>query len=145
MKILILKSEDGKITSDEMVEGEIGKVVKDTANKALEEWNEESSDFIIIKDFHEIRLPLPLNPKMYEVLKKFSMSKQDKTAIVKIPSYVISFDNLWVDNDSIDRKVYVISYFLDDKTKKELEEDAIKLTSPETKQEETEEEPEEEL
>ncbi len=144
MKILVLKSEDGKITSDETVEGEIGQIVKDTANKALSEWNEESSDFIIIKDFHEVRIPLPLNPKMYDVLKKFSMSKQEKFAIIKIPSYVISFDNMWMDNDSIDRKVYVISYFLDDKTKQELMEDAVKLTSPEKEEKEQETEIEEE-
>jgi hypothetical protein len=138
MKIIVLKSEDGKITSDETVEGEIGKVVKDTASKALGEWNEDSSDFIIIKDFHEVRIPLPLNPKLYETLKKFPMSKQEKTAVIRIPSYVISFDNVWMENDSIDRKVYVVSYFLDDKTKQELMEDAMKLTSPERESQDNE-------
>ncbi len=58
MKILIVKSENGKVTSEKITEGEISKVLRDVAKEALEEWNELASDFIIMRDNQEVRLPL---------------------------------------------------------------------------------------
>ncbi|MEM0068033.1 MAG: DUF2286 domain-containing protein, partial [Saccharolobus sp.] len=105
MKILVLKSENGKITSEKVIEGELDRVIRDIAKQALEEWNEMASDFIIMHDSQEIRIPLPLKPDLYESIKGFLVGKDKKEAIAKIPVYIISYENEWRENDFQDKKV----------------------------------------
>ncbi len=142
MKVIILKSELGKITSERSVEGNIGDVVKQVAVEALKEWNEMSSDFTIMKDMQEVRIPLPLKPEVYESLKGFLSGKDKTSAIARIPVYIISYDNAWKEDNYQDNRVYVISYYVDDNLKNELVEYAKQATS-EIKEEEEEEEQEE--
>lgn len=144
MKVIILKSENGKITSEKLVEGEIGKVVREVAMKALEEWNESTSDFIIMKDSQEAKLKLPLKPNVYEEVKNFLAGKEKGEAILRIPVYIISYDNVWKEEDFQDKRVYVISYYVDDKIKDDLIKYAIDVTSENKKEEEPMEDIEEE-
>ncbi|MEM4746139.1 MAG: DUF2286 domain-containing protein, partial [Metallosphaera sp.] len=112
MKVIILKSESGKVTADYLEEGDIGDVVRRTAEKALKEWNELTSDFIIMRDSQEAKLPLPLKPEIYEKTKNFLTGKDKTSAFLKLPIFIISFDNQWREENFQDRKVYVISYYL---------------------------------
>ncbi|MDT7861043.1 MAG: DUF2286 domain-containing protein [Saccharolobus sp.] len=143
MKILIIKSENGKITSEKVMDGEIGKVLREVAKEALEEWNELTSDFIIMHDMEEVRIPLPLKPDLYESIKNFLVGKDKKEAIAKIPVYVISYENEWKESDFQDKKVYVVSYYINDEIKKNIIEDATQITSEHKELEEGEEEEEE--
>ncbi|BDB97403.1 DUF2286 domain-containing protein [Saccharolobus caldissimus] len=142
MKILIIKSENGKITSEKVMDGEIGKVLREVAKEALEEWNELTSDFIIMHDMEEVRIPLPLKPDLYESIKNFLVGKDKKEAIAKIPVYVISYENEWKESDFQDKKVYVVSYYINDEIKKNIIEDATQITSEHKELEEGEEEEE---
>lgn len=139
MKILIIKSENGKITSEKVMDGEIGKVLREVAKEALEEWNELTSDFIIMHDMEEVRIPLPLKPDLYESIKNFLVGKDKKEAIAKIPVYVISYENEWKESDFQDKKVYVVSYYINDEIKKSIIEDATQITSEHKEIEEEEE------
>ncbi|WP_338600654.1 DUF2286 domain-containing protein [Sulfolobus tengchongensis] len=139
MKVLVIKSENGKVTSEKIAEGEISKVLRDVAKEALEEWNEMTSDFIIMRDTQEVRIPLPLKPDVYEAIKTFLVGKDKKEAIAKIPVYIISYENEWKESDFQDKKIYVISYYINDEIKKDVLADAAQMTS-EQKQEEAEEE-----
>ncbi|EZQ06989.1 DUF2286 domain-containing protein [Candidatus Acidianus copahuensis] len=127
--VIVLRSESGKVTSEKVIEGDIGDVVRNTAAQALKEWNDMISDFIIMKDSQEWRVPLPLKPNDYERLKNFLSGKEKNEAILKLPIYIISFDNQWSGEDFQDKKVYVVSYYLDDEMKKELTTYAIDVTS----------------
>ncbi|AWR94821.1 DUF2286 domain-containing protein [Acidianus brierleyi] len=142
MKVLILKSETGKITSEKTIDGNIGDVVKQVASDALKEWNEMTSDFTIMKDTQEARIPLPLKPDVYEAVKSFLSGKDKTSAILRIPIYIISFDNMWKEDDYQDNKVYVVSYYLDDNLKNELLEYAKQATSAQKIEEQGEEEEE---
>jgi hypothetical protein len=143
VRVLVLKSESGKVTSDYLEDGNIGEVVRKTAEKALKEWNEFSSDFIIMRDSQEAKLPLPLKPDLYEKVKNFLSGKDKTSAILKLPVFIISFDNQWKEENFQDKKVYVVSYYVTEELKKELIDYASEVTSEE-KLEETEEETEEE-
>ncbi|MEM4041876.1 MAG: DUF2286 domain-containing protein [Saccharolobus sp.] len=138
MKILVLKSENGKITSEKVIEGELNRVIRDIAKQALEEWNEMASDFIIMHDSQEVRIPLPLKPDLYESIKGFLVGKDKKEAIAKIPVYIISYENEWRENDFQDKKVYVISYYINDELKKDIISDAEQMTSEQKEEEEEE-------
>ncbi|MFP3163259.1 DUF2286 domain-containing protein [Acidianus sp.] len=144
MKVIILKSENGKITSEKITEGDLAEVVRNTAIEALKEWNELTSDFIIMKDSQEAKLPLPLKPDVYEAVKNFLAGKEKSAAILKIPIFIISYDNIWQEENFQDKRVYVVSYYLNDDLKKELIEYAQGVTSEEKPQDSGEEEEEEE-
>ncbi|QIW24306.1 DUF2286 domain-containing protein [Sulfolobus sp. S-194] len=142
MKVLVVKSENGQVSKKDIVDGELPQVLRNTATLALKEWNENLSDFIIMKDMYEIHIPLPLKPQTYEMLKNYIKSRTKSEAIAEIPIFVISFDNEWVESDFKDKKVYVVSPYIDDKSENELLEYAKQVTSPvqETEIEEAEEE-----
>ncbi|ARM76326.1 DUF2286 domain-containing protein [Acidianus manzaensis] len=147
MKILVLKSESGKITSEKIVDGNLGDVVRATATEALKEWNDLTSDFIIMKDSQEARVPLPLKPSFYEEVKNLLAAKEKSVAILKIPIYIVSYDNIWQEEDFQDRKVYVITYYINDEIKKDINAYAADVTSEnkkETSSDESDEESEEE-
>lgn len=144
MKVIVLKSENGKITSERITEGDLAEVVRRTAVEALKEWNELTSDFIIMKDSQEAKLPLPLKPDVYEAVKNFLAGKDKTSAVLKIPIFIISFDNVWQEDNFQDRRVYVVSYYINDDLKKTLIEYAEGITSEEKSQEIEEGEEEEE-
>lgn len=130
MKIIVIKSENGNVSKKDIVDGNIPEVLRTTANEALKEWNENSSDFIIMKDMHEVHIPLPLKPQTYELLKNYIKSRTKTEAVAEIPVYVISFDNEWIESDFKDKRVYVVSPYIDEKSENELLEYAKQVTSP---------------
>lgn len=144
MKIIVVKSENGNISRKDILEGDLGGILRSTANEALKEWNENSSDFIIMKDMHEIHIPLPLKPQTYEVFKNFIKSRTKQEAIAEIPVFVISFDNEWIESDFKDKKVYVISPYIDEKSENDILEYAKQVTSSQQEVEEEVEAEEEE-
>jgi hypothetical protein len=136
MKVVILKSENGKITSETFVDDNIGNVVRSVASQALKEWNENTSDFVIMKDMQEVRIPMPLKEETYEKLKNLLVGREGSNAIAKIPIYIISFENEWSNDNFVDKKVYIVSYYINDDNKKELEEYAQDLTQQDGKRNE---------
>ncbi|AAY80852.1 DUF2286 domain-containing protein [Sulfolobus acidocaldarius] len=129
MKILVLRSEEGNISKKEVVDGGLRNILVKIANDALGEWDERSSDFTIIKDTQEVKIPLPLKPQLYEIIKDFLKSRTKTEAIAEIPVYIISFDNQWVESDYRDKKVYIVSPYIDENAEKELEDYAKQVTS----------------
>ncbi|AWR97619.1 DUF2286 domain-containing protein [Acidianus sulfidivorans JP7] len=144
MKVLVLKSENGKVTSEKIVDGNLGDVVRNTAIEALKEWNDLTSDFIIMKDSQEARLPLPLKPSVYEEVKNLLTAKEKSAAILKLPIYIISYDNVWQEEDFQDKKVYVITYYINDEIKKDINAYAADVTSENKEDTKSDEETEEE-
>ncbi|BBD71722.1 hypothetical protein HS1genome_0111 [Sulfodiicoccus acidiphilus] len=143
MKILLLKSERGRVTSEQLMEGELRAAVTSVAKKALEEWDVDKSDFVILKDVHEIRKKLPLSPSLYEVISKYLKGKEQGEALAEVPVYIISFDNDWEEEDFKDRSVYLIAPYLDEESKNEMKEYAEELTIEETEETDEDQESEE--
>ena len=133
-KILVIRSEKGKVVESEIVEGALEDVVKDTARRALEEWDPGLSDFIILKDLREIELELPIDPKLFDILREYGgLAKKGNIAIARLPLYTISFDNRMItENNYIENKVYLVTLFINEDLKTQVEVEAASITSEKT-------------
>jgi len=129
-KILVLRGEYGKVVEENIVEEEnIYSAVKKYASKALELWDPEFSDFIIIKDKYEVALKLPLTREQVQRFMKFGIKRSpDGYAKFNIPVYIISYDSIWVESDYIDRRVYLVTIYVDENVKKDLEKLVVDTT-----------------
>lgn len=130
-KTLVLSVESGNIVSSKIVEDELEEVVKKIIVEVLPKWSPKTSDLIAMKYEHEITLRLPLSKELYETLSKYGLSRKSSSEVIaRLPVYVISYENRWVGEDLIDEKVYVISPYINDEIKNDVELLAIDLTSP---------------
>ncbi|BCU67429.1 hypothetical protein HS7_08660 [Sulfolobales archaeon HS-7] len=126
-KTLIIKSERGSISKQEVKEGDYRKIVKDIAMEAINEWT-DMSDFYIMKDVQEFRRKGPLDSKTYEEVKDFLGGRENQEIIIKLPLFYISFENLWIDNDTQDLRVYIVTPYIGEDIKSELLELATEAT-----------------
>ncbi|HIP65970.1 MAG TPA: DUF2286 domain-containing protein [Pyrodictium sp.] len=129
-KIVVVKSVEGKIEDSRIVEGRLPDVVKEIARKTLEEWDPEKSDFTIIKARYELRYKLPISPDLYDIIDELNLEKfrEGNNLIVVVPVYTISFDNEWLEDKYHDKAVYVVTYYIDEEEKKQIEEYAVETT-----------------
>ena len=133
-KVLIIRGEHGNIIEEKIDETkDIISKVKELASRALNLWEPEFSDFIIIKDQYEVSLKLPLTKDQVQRFMKYGIRRSpDGYAKFNIPVYIISYDSIWVENDYIDRKVYLVSIYVNDEVKEDLKKLVIETTRGET-------------
>ncbi|HIQ56182.1 MAG TPA: DUF2286 domain-containing protein [Pyrodictium sp.] len=129
-KIVVVKSVEGKIEDSRIVEGELASIVKEIARKTLEEWDPEKSDFTIIKARYELRYKLPISPDLYDTINELNleMFREENNLIVIVPVYTISFNNEWLEDKYHDKAIYVVTYYIDEEEKKQIEEYAAETT-----------------
>lgn len=133
-EILIVKAEDGRVVGSKIVRGELLSTVKEIANNVLREWDPKSSDYVIVRDKYEVSLKLPLSKEQFKKFSKFDLRRTpDGYAVFEIPVYFISYENEWRGDDYLDKKVYVVSLFIDEKVKGEIEEWASESTRGESR------------
>lgn len=130
MKILVIRADEGKLVSSDMVEGDFSEVAKDIVRRALEEWNPAESDLTAIRTKFELRYKLPIDPDLYDKIMDLNLEliKEGNELIVNLPVLTISFDNAWLDDAYLDRRMYIVSLYLDDVAKQQLEEYAVEAT-----------------
>ncbi|KSW12333.1 hypothetical protein CF15_06225 [Pyrodictium occultum] len=130
MKILVIRSDEGKLTRSDVVEGDFNTVAKDIVRKALEEWHPSESDLTALRTKFELRYKLPIDPDLYDKLVELNLElmREGNELVVNLPVLTISFDNAWLEDAYLDRRMYVISYYLDEAAKRQLEEYAIEAT-----------------
>lgn len=110
MKSIIILSEEGNVSIYREIESNLEEAVKEAAKEAMEKWNIKSSDFIIIRDVYPMEIQLPLSSEEYNVYSKFKIERtQQKTVIVELPVYIISFDNEWLEEGYKDHKVFIVT------------------------------------
>lgn len=141
MKILIIRAEEGDIKDKQFIEGELEQVLKEVVVKALNLWNPQHSDLVVVKHKHEVGLPLPLKKEQYDMYARFNLRRIGDKAVFEIPIYVVSYENEWVEDSIRDSKVFVVAPYVDEATTSNIIELAKSITSAE---EEVEEELEEE-
>jgi len=125
-----VRSEEGAIKESRVLEGSMESIVKDVALEALKEWDPSSSDFTVIKAKYELRYKLPLNPNLAKLITSLGLeySREGREVVVQLPVYTISFDNAWLEDSYIDRKMYIVSLVLDDESKRQIEDYAVEAT-----------------
>jgi hypothetical protein len=146
LKVLTIRAERGKIIKSEVVDGDLKDLVKRKAQEAMNEWNPETSDFIVLKDNRELELPLPLKPELVDLFRSIgNISRTKDKAIGSFPVYTISFENRMLSEDKyVEYKIYLLAPYINDDVKTELEAEAQDITTekegPEGIKEEGEEE-----
>ena len=131
MKILVIRSEKGKVTETTVVEGDLREVVRSKAVEAVKEWDPESSDLVALRDSREIELPLPLKPEVIDTLNKYGdVRRAGNVAVASLPVYTISFDNMMVSEERyIENKIFLVSIYVNDEIKTLLEAEAAEITA----------------
>jgi len=129
-EILVIRAEEGKVKESKIVKGKIINVLKEIVKKTAEVWDPENSDFVVIRDKYEVSLRLPLSKEEYERYSKYNLRRtSDGYAVFDIPVYVVSFDNEWQGDDYYDKKIYLISLYVNEDVRKDLESWAIDSTT----------------
>jgi hypothetical protein len=142
LKSIVILSENGNVKIYKEMDLDLDKAVKEMAKEAMELWDSGKSDFIIIRDSYPMEIKLPLTNEEYEVYSKLSIQRtQQKTVIVELPIYVISFDNEWFDDEYKDNRVFVVTIGAPfrEEAKKEIMDWCSEMTSKEAEEEEEEE------
>jgi hypothetical protein len=128
-KVLVVKSVMGKVESKDVVEGDIYEVVRQVTQKALSEWEPLFSDFVVVRDKYEVSLKLPLKPEDFERYSKFGLRRTPYGyAVFEVPVYLISYENEWRGDDYVDKKVYLVSLYVNDEIMNEMVEWAAEAT-----------------
>ncbi len=98
--------------------------------RALEEWNPENSDFTAIRTKFEVRYKLPINPELYDALQELGleMFREGNELVVNIPVLTISFDNAWLGDSYLDKRMYIVAPYIDDGEVQQLEEYLVDAT-----------------
>jgi len=135
LKILIIRSEDGEVKEQRIIEGTLDKSLKDTVIKALELWNPQKSDLVVVKHKHEVNVNLPITKEQYELYSQFNLKRFGDRAVFELPIYIISFENEWVEDQIRDSKVFVVAPYVDEATSSKVLELAKNITSEEAEEE----------
>ncbi|HIQ02830.1 MAG TPA: DUF2286 domain-containing protein [Desulfurococcales archaeon] len=129
-EVLIIHAEEGKVKESKIVKGEINSILKEIVKKTTELWDPDKSDFVVIRDKYEVSLKLPLTREQYEKYSKYNLRRtSDGYAVFDIPVYVVSYDNEWQGDDYYDRRIYLISLYINEDVKRDLENWAIDSTT----------------
>jgi len=131
LKVVVIRSEEGKITNRQEIEGDIAIVVRNVAEQAFKEWDPSRSDFTVLRTKYDLEYSIPIDPDLLDAIEELGLEKEmqpPNKLIVKLPMITISFDNEWVGESYHEKKMYVIVPKLDDNAIKQVEEYAIEAT-----------------
>ena len=135
-EIMVVRSERGEVKSVERKQGDLLQVLKQVVTEAIDLWNPESSDFIVIKDMFPISVKLPITPQQYEAYSPYNLRRAGDVAEFDLPVFMISFENEYREDGYIDRGVLVVAPRLDDHVEKAILEIAVAATQEPTEEEE---------
>ncbi len=127
-RVLIVRAEYGEVKESRVVDGDILQVVRSIAREALEEWDPASSDYVIVKDRYEVSIKLPLTKEQFERYSKYGLRRGQGVASFDIPVYMVSFSNEWRGDSYRDKKVYLITIYVDEEVESEVKEFAAETT-----------------
>ena len=131
-KALLILAEYGEVKETRIVEGSPHAVVKEVVRSVLDVWNPITSDLLVVRHRHEIRLRLPITKEQYELYSRYNLRRiGGDLAAFEVPVYIVSYENKRVNNDLVDVKIVMVSPYIDENVKKQLEELAESITSVE--------------
>jgi len=136
LKIIVARSKQGKLEEVSIAEGELKTKVREVVEEALRLWDMETSDFIVMRDRYTMQVKLPLTKEQYEEYSKYDLRRlSGSEAEVRIPIYVISFNNEWRGEDYVDKEVYVVAPYVNEEQAEDIKELASNATAEMTGEE----------
>jgi hypothetical protein len=126
----VARSRQGRVEEVEVVEGSLKETVRSVVLKALAAWNMDVSDFMVMRDKYAAAVKLPLTKEQYEEYSGYELRRVSSSeAEVKVPIYIVSFDNEWRGDDYMDKEVFVVAPYVNEAQLEEMKELASNATS----------------
>jgi hypothetical protein len=131
-QIMIVRAKEGQLVSKNRVEGEFKEVVKKTVLDALSLWQLESADFTVIGDpQYPVEAKAPITKEQYDLYSKYDLQRATNGSVMfHLPVYIISFDNVYMEENYIDREVLVVAPYVDQISEEHIVELALDSTKP---------------
>lgn len=141
VQILIVRAKEGNLVSKNMVEGDFKEVVKKTVVDALSLWLLDSADFTVIRDpQYPITAKAPITKEQYDLYSKYDLQRTTNGSVMfYLPVYIISFDNVYLEDNYMDREVLVVAPHVDSVAEQHIVELALESTKPPSEEKEAEE------
>jgi hypothetical protein len=129
-QFLIVRTKDGNLVSKSKTQGEIKEVVRKTVMDALSLWSVDSADFTVIRDpQYPVTAKSPISKEQYELYSKYELQRTSNGSVMfYLPVYIISFDNIYLEDNYMDREVFVVAPVLDPVTEEAITDLAIEST-----------------
>jgi len=136
-QIMIVRAKEGQLVSKNRVEGEFKEIVKKTVLDALSLWLMDSADFTVIRDpQYPIEAKAPITKEQYDLYSKHELQRASNGSVVfHVPVYIISFDNVYMEDNYMDREVLVVAPYIDPISEGHIVELALESTKPPTEEE----------
>jgi hypothetical protein len=137
---MVIRAKEGNLVSKARAEGEMKEVVKKIVIEALNLWAVDNADFTVIRDpQYPVTAKAPITKEQYDLYSKYDLQRTTNGSVMfYVPVYIISFDNMYVEDNYLDKEVFVVAPVVD-----QIAEDVIaELAVESTKQDVTSEEDE---
>jgi hypothetical protein len=146
VQIMIVRAKEGNLVSKNRVEGEFKEVIKKTVVDALSLWLLDSADFTVIRDpQYPVTAKAPITKEQYDLYSKFDLQRTTNGSVMfYLPVYIISFDNIYLEDNYMDREVLVVAPYVDPIAEEHIVELALESTKPPSEKEGDEEDKEKE-
>lgn len=131
-QIMIVRAKEGQLVSKNMFEGEFREVVKKTVLDALSLWQLDNADFTVIRDpQYPVEAKAPITKEQYDLYSKFDLQRASNGSVVyHLPVYIISFDNVYMEDSYLDKEVLVVAPYVDQISEQHIVDLALDSTKP---------------
>lgn len=131
-QIMIVRAKEGQLVSKNMLEGEFKEVVKKTVLDALSLWQLDNADFTVIRDpQYPVEAKAPITKEQYDLYSKFDLQRASNGSVVyHLPVYIISFDNVYMEDSYLDKEVLVVAPYVDQISEQHIVDLALDSTKP---------------
>jgi hypothetical protein len=136
--IMIVRAKEGNLVSKNIVEGDLKEMVRKTVTEALALWNLESADFTVIRDpQYPVTAKAPITKEQYDLYSKYELQRTTNGSVMfNVPVYIISFDNVYLEDTYVDREVLVVAPYVDKVAEDHIVELALESTRPPSEEKE---------
>lgn len=136
-QIIIVRAKEGNLVSKNRVEGEFKEVVRKTVTDALSLWLMDNADFTVIRDpQYPVTAKAPITKEQYDLYSKYDLQRTTNGSVMfYLPVYIISFDNVYMEDRYQDREVLVVAPYVDQVAEDHIAELALDSTKPPSEEE----------
>ena len=136
-QIIIVRAKEGNLVSKNRVEGDFKEMVKKTVVDALSLWLLDNADFTVIRDpQYPVTAKAPITKEQYDLYSKYDLQRATNGSVMfYLPVYIISFDNIYVEDNYMDREVLVVAPYVDQIAEEHIVELALESTKPPSEEE----------
>lgn len=109
----------------------MSEAVKEVATELLKQWDPETSDFIMLRDFYSVSYPVPLSKELVEKIRKYSPKRVENRVEVGLPIYEILHGAQWSGENLQVGEATVVFLYIDEETTEEILNGVVQNFAPE--------------